>query len=523
MGTLVYGAGGQLRALNDGARRLFRRRRYLLALLCFLGLYCLVSSSAARPCAIWSLDDGVGAGAVPLINLFVIHKAGAWGGAGWPATFEWLVASVTRQPHALAITIIERAEPEHCSAHVQDAIKDTPNIQYVCMTESDFWAEHVRYLCDHWGGCGRRQRREMHGDLLLVGDMIEAHATFPNIHGYVFRDLVHPRAAFWGWTDTDLVFGDFAQTFPYDLALDHDIVAASAPGGGGGGPQLVLAHGHFTLVRHRASTAAAMMRFAAFATYAGFENVTLYQPMDEGPISSFLVREPALDYLQFDGLHTGRYLAYGGAGVLELSPDLLGAHLAVPPAAFERLDSALPDPYPASVTDRGVAAAIEVHAGDATPVPPEVALWFPPEFANWHSGAGPPAPDWTRYVSKRGGKWTQRFEPPRYIEHGPLKGARSWLYVHWQEVKKRAHFKALAAHPLPRVAIMDGAGGILGLEADNSPAFWLPRQDEDCDYMGCVPPGQVTPGKSKEIAEWNAADVAKRQQWYATRRKRHGW
>ncbi|KAL7423028.1 hypothetical protein Q5752_002327 [Cryptotrichosporon argae] len=534
MGRLSDDERRRAHALTDSVRpaliRLARHRRYyaLLALVC-LGVYCLLPTSRPKPPPLWSLDDGVGVGAVPLVNFIVIHKAGSWYGFGWPVTMEYLVASVRRQPQAIAMTIIERAEPENCSVDIQYAIRDTRNIQYVCMPESDFWAEHVRYLCDHWGGCGQQQRQEMHGDLMLMGDMIEAHATFPIVHGYVFRDYVHPRAAFWGWTDTDLAFGDFAQTFPYDLALDYDVVAASAPGGSG--PELIMAHGHFTLVRNRASTAEAMMRFPAVATYAGFENVTLHEPMDEGPISSFLVRDPGIDFLQFDGLHTMRYLGFGAAGVLELPPALVvGERPAIPAPAFAQLDRALPDPYPASFTDCGVETAVEVHAGDAVPFPSPW-LWFPPQFANWHHTApGPPAADWTRYVFKRNGQWTQRFEPPRYIEHGPLKGARSWLYVHWQEVKKRhneltdeSYFKGIAEHPMPRVAIMDDATGVLGLDATTEPAFWLPRITEDCDPLGCVPPGQLTPTKTEKYTAWRAADAAKRERFYAAKRKRHGW
>lgn len=98
-------------------------------------------------------------------------------------------------------------------------------------------------------------------------------------------------------------------------------------------------------------------------------------------------------------------------------------------------------------TERGIQHNITITQGS---VPPNMGIWFKPEFASWYSAQPLPKEaqksdmgkqQWRRFLLKVNNEWEERLEPhERFRGHlleQPLDDAYQWLYVHWQEEKKQ--------------------------------------------------------------------------------------
>jgi hypothetical protein len=172
------------------------------------------------------------------------------------------------------------------------------------------------------------------------------------------------------------------------------------------------------------------------------------RPAEECEYSHFVVAESDLNILIVDGLAPSgaAVLSSSQAGVLTLPDSLRPSSSSslpdpsIPSPILRALLQPLPRDTHRSFSSDGIETSITVYQGDKTPLPPGLEVWFEEEFASWYDGT--PAPKtvgrWRRYLMKRNGRWTERLEPVRDWARGAaLEGAQEWVYVHFQEEKRR--------------------------------------------------------------------------------------
>ncbi|WVR04590.1 hypothetical protein IAU60_001598 [Kwoniella sp. DSM 27419] len=512
------------------ATSLLRRPRLssLLALGCLgylLYTYFHRSSVPASP-SLFAPDSGLDStpgrsyeGNLPLITLVIFHDGAEIG----PKVVPWFFQSVARQPRALELVIIQRGGCSDLSGRMAGA----SNIRHICMEDEDFWAAHVDYLCSKFRrGCTGKQRRIMLQDMLYYSILPSPQAMYPILRGWVFKKYIRPETAFWGYADFDTFLGDFSRTFPYDLLKEesYDVLIPTEPHDGPS-QQLVFMRGHLTFFRNTPDTEQKLLRYEGFKSFRDWDVGFLrpQQSVGEGNYSSFVVQEPSINILTFDALSMPVLPRVSGpAGVISL-PERHGlqreaeAPLALPPGLLEPLTGrsrpASPNP---SFSSRGIERPIHLNKG----VKLDRAIWFHHSCANWYQAESVPTtfaddgtPErWRRYVTKVNDVWTERVEP--MIEYEPIKGAYEWLYVHWQEEKKQAHFD-LPANTRGDVFVNYFYQGNAVYDSQTGQrTAWLSKREQSCSYAGCVEPGE-TPLTEQTWFKHLKAVEKETKNWYA--------
>ncbi|WVQ97974.1 hypothetical protein IAU59_005094 [Kwoniella sp. CBS 9459] len=487
------------------------------------------------------MGDSVFEDPLPLITLIGFFKGPVIG----PQVVPWFFKSVGRQPHALDFLIIQREGCEDLSKWT----KGMTNIKHICLSEDEFWGAHVDYLCKKFkGGCSSKQKKIMLKDMSYFGKTPNPQAVYPVLRGWVFEKYVDPRSALWGYCDMDTFLGDFSQTFPYDL-LDRPFdVFMPSELTDGAGIRLIFMRGHMTFFRRSPVTERKILGYHGFRSFDDWD-IGFIQPqhsIGEGNFSHFVVGDPHINLVTFDGLASlvdPRVASQIGVislpprlglgpkkePALTLAPEILKT-FSTPPRRLPRIPS---------FTEEGFERSVEIVQGVK---PPNRGLWFHESCASWYNASSVPKRSetgkrWKRYVMKVDNVWTERVEPmreyvPDYDEEvdgdagadgqkavsaggDSLSGMYQWLYVHWQEDKKRSHFKHFPQSIQGDIFVnYYYQGNALYDSATGNRVAWVPQKKESCTHMGCVPfgaPPLVLPyakllevSKNKDIEEWHA-------------------
>ncbi|WVF69931.1 hypothetical protein IAT40_004715 [Kwoniella sp. CBS 6097] len=487
---------------------------------------------------------------LPLITLVGFFKGPVVG----PQVVKWFFQSVGRQPHAVDFLLIQREGCEDLSKWT----KGMTNIKHVCLTEDQFWQAHVDYLCKKFeGGCTSKQKKIMLKDMKYFGITPNPQAVYPILRGWVFDKYIDPRSALWGYCDLDTFLGELVSDtdnmskmdrsligFPYDLLNEPFDVFMPAETTDGAGVRLIFMRGHMTFFRRSPITEKKLLAFEGFRSFDNWD-IGFIQPqhsIGEANYSSFVVRDPNINLLTFDSLalpHDPRVSS--SAGVLSLPVKFNPKGNSEPPLSLApEMLRTLATPakrlpkYP-SFSEDGFETSIDVVKGVK---PPNRGLWFHESCVNWYNASSVPKRSetgkrWKRYLIKMNNVWTERVEPMREFEphhwsetegvslapkdsgEEPLSGMYQWIYVHWQEDKKRAHFKQFPQSAQGDIFVNYYYQGNAMYDSETGNRVeWLPKKQESCTYMGCVPLGEppltlshvklAELSRKKEIEEWYA-------------------
>ncbi|WVQ81623.1 hypothetical protein IAT38_003747 [Cryptococcus sp. DSM 104549] len=450
---------------------------------------------------------------IPLITLIIVYT-----GENLPVFSSYFFDSVERQGHGVELLVIQR---KGCS-NLRQLTRGVGNIKHVCLSEKQFWGAHRDAFCKRWGGCTRAESKIMLGDMMTYGRLETPQSVYPTLRGWVFKKYMNRRTAYWGFCDMDIFLGDLSQNFPYDLAAqnDYDVFSVTEPSENGGN-RLLFMRGHMTFFRNSQVTEDRLLGYEYYRSFQAWDEMPRPSPsVGEGDLSHFVMGDPRINVLAFDGLAPAPLVRTSSiAGVISLPHSLrpaAGKPPTLPKNIIRQLNTpALHLPTRPSFTYDGLEFPMTVTQGSA---PPNYGLWFPEKFCTWYVAQPQPkkkkgvdgrtSPDrWRRYVMKLDNEWTERLEPMHEFKghdvgengEGGMDGAYQWLYAHWQEEKKMAHFRELPAHlDLTDIFVSyfyDGNAAFNAITGERS--FWLPKREEDCEFRGCIAPGE-TPISERE-------------------------
>ncbi|OXG65732.1 hypothetical protein C351_02169 [Cryptococcus neoformans c8] len=319
---------------------------------------------------------------------------------------------------------------------------------------------------------------------------------------------------------------------PYDLAQDdYDILIPTHPIEPTGGPELLFMRGHMTFFRNRRETEDRLMTYSHFKDFTHWDEMPFPGvSMGEAEYSHFVVGHPDINILTFDAMAPAPYIRSSSpAGVIS-HPDKLRPTQNTPQALPSPLLSQLMAPSirlstRPTFTKRGIQHNITITQGS---VPTGMGIWFKPEFASWYTAQ--PLPEdahkgdtdkqqWRRFLLKVNNQWKERLEPHEkfrgHLPEEPLEDAYQWLYAHWQEEKKQAHWRGLPIDVPPADIFVsyyyDGNAAFDGQTGERT--HWLPKKKEDCSTYGCVEPGQA-PIMQRETFQHYTSTRSAFVEWY---------
>ncbi|WWC65397.1 uncharacterized protein I303_108015 [Kwoniella dejecticola CBS 10117] len=464
---------------------------------------------------------------LPLVTLIGIYEGPTIG----PATLPYFLQSVGRNAHALDLLIVQR---RGCS-DLSKWTKGLTNIKHICMSEETFWGLHSKYFCKKWGGCTSEQKRILHADLLSYGQIIYPQSLYPILRGWVFEKYIRPETVYWGFVDFDTTLGDFSQTLPYDIIEDEDrfdILMPFQPNNDG--PRFVFMRGHMTFIRNSPETERRIMGYPDFTSFDTWDKGGLMLhdwSIEEANYSSFVVRDPSINILGFDGLaHNMESKSSSAAGILTLPNSLVPKTGEAPPQLSLGLVNTLSKqattlPLYPSWTEQGVERPITLIQGKK---PKQYGLWFAESKVNWYQSEGYPKTTfrdlstsfggagqqikWKRFVIKLNNEWKERVEPMREFRsagaagggYEELRGAYPWLYAHWQGDKRQAHFRELPQSPVGDIFVnyLEQGNAVYDSSSGGRRIIWVPRREETCDAEGCVPVDEVPIHEREQYKEF---------------------
>lgn len=164
----------------------------------------------------------------------------------------------------------------------------------------------------------------------------------------------------------------------------------------------------------------------------------------EASYSSYIVNNPAINFLAFDALAQKHFLAMTRNGTYALSSGLDDHKRAGLIAERIISDKQLDDEtsrLPPTFSDLGQVRDISLVQGNYT----TGSLWFHSKYATHYVptyGNGDPSfrnDDYLTYVYRLNGRTQERLEPVSKVETRP-DVSEEWLYLHWQEEKKKGEF-----------------------------------------------------------------------------------
>ncbi|KAJ9111231.1 hypothetical protein QFC22_006606 [Naganishia vaughanmartiniae] len=418
---------------------------YLLLRLQFTSIIRRLLFDEERIFGLQSLD---GAPYHPKISLI-----GIWTGTDYPNYMTWFLESIARQPEEVELILIQRG-----SALV--SFEDTPaynarNIKVVQMSDARYWDLHREYFCKRWG-CSEVDRRRIDRHLRDVGAHDPQSYSLSILRGEVFKSFIHPGAEWWGWCDFDTVMGSFKRKFPWDIAQDYDVIL---PVHRNTDPQrLLFMRGHLTFFRNTQQSSDKITGHPDFATKEGWlslrdfhhketcrKHKTLGCSPKEASYSSYIVNNPAINFLSFDGLAQKHFLAMTPNGTYALSSglnDKKRAALVAERMLSDKQSTHQPDQRPPTFSDLGQVRNITLVQGTYS----TGSLWFHPNYSTHYVptlGNGDPSfrnDDYLTYVYRLDGRTQERLEPVSKVVKRP-DVMEEWLYLHWQEEKNKYWFQ----------------------------------------------------------------------------------
>ncbi|RXK35031.1 hypothetical protein M231_07709 [Tremella mesenterica] len=416
---------------------------------------------------------------LPLITLIVVFK-----GVNLPPTLPYFFDSL-RYQNRVELVFVQR---DGCSDLKK--LGAPSNLKHVCLSEKAFWLTHVDYFCRHWGGCTHHRRKTMLEDMRYLGSMPMPQAVYPILRGWVFQKYISPSTVWWGFCDVDIFLGDFARTFPYDLSEEYEILIPTDQLGPG--PQLIFMRGHMTFLKNSKEVEGKMMEYGYFKSYEKWNDMGKPDSCnEESEYSHFVLSHPTLNVLSFEAMARHQPVKlFSPSGVYTLPPSYRPSH-GIPPTlprellvsmftpsttspfidldgssssfqsedSFSSLESDISDSTSLSDTSQDIGREFPrstkkgingLHQFTSLGVerkvdliqstkPPNRGIWFTEKNVNWYTSSSDKG-RWRRYFIKRGLEYSERLEPIQIIyKHGGrgMEGMEEWLYVHWQEDKRK--------------------------------------------------------------------------------------
>ncbi|KAJ8523019.1 hypothetical protein ONZ45_g500 [Pleurotus djamor] len=184
---------------------------------------------------------------------------------------------------------------------------DVKNVREVCLSFEEYWALHLEFLCERWGGCTKMQKflvtRKLHER--SSGDRVNSY--FRPFRAAVFKKWIHPETPIWGWCDMDNILGSFERNFPWELAPSYDIVFP-APPIDYGEEMLLFMPGHLAFFKHASYVVDEFMQFPNVKDMKGFMDLPwVSSDTEECEYSHFAFTATNLTFLRFPGIVHSRY------------------------------------------------------------------------------------------------------------------------------------------------------------------------------------------------------------------------
>ncbi|KIP02588.1 hypothetical protein PHLGIDRAFT_287083 [Phlebiopsis gigantea 11061_1 CR5-6] len=304
-------------------------------------------------------------------------------GTSSPLYLPNFFSSVAGNPTIDVLFIKDDRHEVGCDAPLAPAI---PNLREVCLSSEEYWGLHADFLCEQWGGCSEHDRNRVMSKMRdrRWGDRV--HAYFRPFRHEIFRRWLHPATPIWGVCDMDVVLGNFERNFPWDEALQYDIVFPSSPMDHE--DVLVYIPGHLAFFANSHHLTEEFMTFPGVRTLDGF----LSEPWmdsgapDEAEWSHWAFTHTDLTFLRFPGLVVGQFhVSVPGAGVFSI--DNAGywtamnrvtepGHNRIRAALYWAAQQRARAPRKALFSSGGTERHVELRDGAA-----EGFLWFPQRFA----------------------------------------------------------------------------------------------------------------------------------------------
>jgi hypothetical protein len=164
----------------------------------------------------------------------------------------------------------------------------------------------------------------------------------------------------------------------------------------------------------------------------------------EASYSSYIVNNPAINFLAFDALAQKHFLAMTQNGTYALSSGLNDhkrAGLIAERIISDKQSDDETSRLPSTFSGLGQVRDISLVQGNYT----TGSLWFHSKYATHYVptyGNGDPSfrnDDYLTYVYRLNGRTQERLEPVSKVEQRP-DVSEEWLYLHWQEEKKKGEF-----------------------------------------------------------------------------------
>ncbi|KAJ9099320.1 hypothetical protein QFC21_004201 [Naganishia friedmannii] len=356
-----------------------------------------------------------------------ISLVGVWAGSHYPNYMTWFLESIARQPDEVELVLIQRGSNLM-------SFKDTPayearNIKVVQMSDDRYWDLHRDYFCRRWG-CSEVDRRRIDRHLRDVG------RNDPGQSGGAGATLTR------SWE------------IPWDIAQDYDVILPMHRNTDS--QRLLFMRGHLTFFRNTQQSSDKITAHPDFATKDGWlstrdfhlqetcrEHRTLGCSPKEASYSSYIVNNPEINFLAFDGLAQKHFLAMTGNGTYALSSglnDKQKAGLVAERIMSDKQSGQQPRLASRTFSELGQVRDITLVQGNYSG-----GLWFHPRWATHYVptyGNGNPSfrnDDYLTYVYRRNGKTQERLEPVSKVEKRP-DVIEEWLYLHWQEEKHKNWF-----------------------------------------------------------------------------------
>jgi len=405
----------------------------------------------------------------------------------------WFLESIARQPDEVELVLIQRGRNV---MNLEGTIASRArNIKVVQMSDDRYWDFHRDYFCKRWGGCNERDRRRIDRHLRNVGRYDPQSYSLSILRGQVFKSFIHPGVEWWGWCDFDTVIGSLKRKFPWDIiADDYDVIL---PVHRNTDPQrLMFMRGHLTFFRNTQRSADKITGHPDFKTKEGWLNMrdfhykeacrkhkTLGCSPKEASYSSYIVNNPSVNFLAFDALAKKHYLAVTSHGTYALSNGLSDKRRAI--LVAERLLSDKQSdhqpsflPPPPTFSDMGQVRDITLIQGNYS----AGSVWFHPKYSTHYVpvyGNGEKSfkiDNYLTYIYRLNGRTEERLEPVSKVEKRP-DVIEEWLYLHWQEEKKKDWFLEI-----PR-QFLGSEDWILLTQGHEKGGFWKLAVDDDANSI----------------------------------------
>ncbi|KAJ9105751.1 hypothetical protein QFC20_004238 [Naganishia adeliensis] len=346
-----------------------------------------------------------------------ISLIGVWTGNEEPNYLTWFLESIARQPDEVELVVVQRGR--NLGNFGGDVVARAKNIKVVKMSDDRWNISAADGDATSETDGGSTDISGTSGGTIRYGLSI--------LRGEVFKAYIRPGVAWWGWCDFDTVMG----------------------------------RGHLTFFRNTPQAAERITAHPDFKTKEGWLGMrnfhhklacrklkTIGCSPKEASYSSYIVNNPDINFLTFDALPMKHYLAMTSDGVYSLQNGLEDPKRAALVAQRIADDKEGPQVIstPSTFSDQGRVRNITLVQGKY----PAGALWFQPRHATHYEpiyGDGDPSfrnDDYLTYVYRLDGEVKERLEPVRRVEDRP-DVMEEWLYLHWQEEKKKDWFLAIPA------------------------------------------------------------------------------